>query len=80
MNEKKQCEIQFQPLGKRVPVPVGVTVFEAARQAGIEITSACGGTMAGLEVQKSLINKPVKGVLRLVPEFSPGHIQTLILG
>ncbi len=42
------------------------------------IVSACGGTMAGLEVQKSLINKPVKGVLRLVPEFPPGHIQTLI--
>ena len=44
----------------------------------LPVTSACGGTMAGLEVQKSLINKPVKGVLRLIPEFTPGHIQTLI--
>ena len=42
------------------------------------ISAACGGTMAGLEVQKSLINKPVRNVLKLVPEFSVGHIQTLI--
>ncbi len=44
----------------------------------LPVTAACGGTMSGLEVQKSLINKPVRGVLRLVPEFSPGHIQSLI--
>jgi len=42
------------------------------------VTSSCGGVMAGLEVQKSLINKPVKNILKLVPEFSPGHIETLI--
>jgi len=42
------------------------------------ITSACGGVMAGLEVQKSLINKPVPNILKLAPEFSPGHIETLI--
>jgi len=42
------------------------------------VTSACGGVMAGLEVQKSLINKQVKNILKLVPEFSPGHIETLI--
>jgi len=42
------------------------------------ITAACGGTMASLEVQKSLINKPVRNVLKLVPEFTVGHVQTLI--
>jgi len=42
------------------------------------VTASCGGVMAGLEVQKSLINKPVKNILKLVPEFSPGHIETLI--
>ena len=42
------------------------------------ITAACGGTMAGLEVQKSLINKPVRNVLKLVPEFTVGLVQTLI--
>jgi len=42
------------------------------------VTAACGGTMAGLEVQKSLINKPVRNVQELWPEFSQGHIQSLI--
>jgi hypothetical protein len=42
------------------------------------VTAACGGTMARLEVQKSLINKPVRNVLRLVPEFGQGHIESLI--
>ena len=42
------------------------------------VTAACGGTMAGLEVQKSLINKPVRNVMELWPEFSQGHIQSLI--
>jgi len=44
----------------------------------LPLTASCGGTMAGLEVQKSLINKPVKGVLELIPEFTPGQIETLI--
>ncbi len=42
------------------------------------VTASCGGVMAGLDVQKSLINKPVSNLLRLVPEFSPGQIETLI--
>ncbi|RPI83359.1 MAG: DUF4445 domain-containing protein [Chloroflexi bacterium] len=43
MEEKITYQIQFQPLGKRVIAEEGITVFEAARQAGIELTSACGG-------------------------------------
>jgi hypothetical protein len=42
------------------------------------VTSACGGTMARLEVQKSLINKPVRNALRLVPEFGQAHLESLI--
>jgi len=42
------------------------------------ITAACGGVMAGLQVQQSLINKIVDNALALVPEFQPGHIETLI--
>jgi hypothetical protein len=42
------------------------------------VAAACGGTMARLEVQKSLINKPVRNALRLVPEFGQGHIESLI--
>lgn len=37
------CLVQFQPLGKRVSIPAGTSLLEAARQAGIELTSACGG-------------------------------------
>ena len=43
MNTNTTFEIQFQPIGKRVAAAAGTTVFEAARQAGIEIASACGG-------------------------------------
>lgn len=42
------------------------------------VAAACGGVMAALSVQKSLINKQVPNVLKLVPEFTPGHLQQLI--
>ncbi len=57
----------------------GATFMDSdGNEIDLPVTAACGGTMAGLEVQKSLINKPVDGVLKLVPEFPPGHIETLI--
>jgi hypothetical protein len=43
-----------------------------------QITGAAGGAMAGLEVQQSLINKKVAGVIRLVPEFGPAHVESLL--
>jgi len=42
------------------------------------VAAGCGGTMAGLPVQKSLINKPVRNALAVVPEFGPSHIESLI--
>ncbi len=36
-------DVQFQPIGKHVQVPSGTTLLEAARQAGIGLTSDCGG-------------------------------------
>jgi uncharacterized 2Fe-2S/4Fe-4S cluster protein (DUF4445 family) len=36
-------EIRFQPIGRRISVPEGTTVFAAAHDAGVELTSACGG-------------------------------------
>jgi len=42
------------------------------------LTSACSGVMSSLEVQQSLINKQVPNIMKLVPEFSPGHVQQLI--
>jgi uncharacterized 2Fe-2S/4Fe-4S cluster protein (DUF4445 family) len=43
MSELNRCQVEFQPVGKRVPVSKGVTILEAARQAGIELASSCGG-------------------------------------
>ena len=43
MEPEKKFEIQFQPVGKRVSVPEGANVLEAARHAGIDLSSACGG-------------------------------------
>jgi hypothetical protein len=51
---------------------------DGVRYAAGSLVSACAGVMASLEVQQSLINKQVPNVLKLVPEFSPGHIQQLI--
>lgn len=43
MNKKAIFQIEFQPIGKRISAIAGETVLDAARQAGIEIHSACGG-------------------------------------
>lgn len=44
MPEPGLVRVQFQPVGRRVEVPAGSTVYETARQAGVALTSACGGT------------------------------------
>ncbi len=35
--------IDFQPVGRRIEVEPGTNLLEAARQAGIQLTSVCGG-------------------------------------
>jgi len=35
--------IDWQPIGRRVDVPAGTTLLDAARAAGIELVSICGG-------------------------------------
>ncbi|HTR27166.1 MAG TPA: ASKHA domain-containing protein [Terriglobales bacterium] len=37
------CQVTFQPLGKRVTVSAGTTLLEAGRRAGILLSAACGG-------------------------------------
>lgn len=41
--EKKLFRVQFQPVGKRADVTIDNTILDAATQAGIGISSACGG-------------------------------------
>jgi len=43
MDKAKHFQIQFQPTGKRVSVPEGMTILEAAQSSGIELVSVCGG-------------------------------------
>src|ERR1019366_2007933 len=37
------CRIDFEPIGKRIDVPVGTSLLEAARRAGVGLASICGG-------------------------------------
>lgn len=36
-------EVDFEPVGKRVEIPAGTTLLDAARLAGVGLTSDCGG-------------------------------------
>ena len=43
LKDKKKYTLQFAPAGVKVEVPVGVTILDAARKAGVYIESLCGG-------------------------------------
>jgi len=43
MMEKSTCEVILQPIGKHIRIPVGTTLLDAARQAGVELVAICGG-------------------------------------
>jgi len=42
-SKKKKCLIRFEPSGLKVEVPAGTVLLEAARKAGVYLTSVCGG-------------------------------------
>jgi uncharacterized 2Fe-2S/4Fe-4S cluster protein (DUF4445 family) len=43
MGKSDTFYLEFQPIGKRVKVSRETTILEGARQAGIDLASACGG-------------------------------------
>ncbi len=43
MSEGENFQVQLQPIGKRVAAAPDVSLFEAARESGIDLSSACGG-------------------------------------
>lgn len=43
MSEADGYQVQFQPIGKRIIAPPDVSLFAAARESGLDLTSACGG-------------------------------------
>jgi len=42
-SKNKECTVQFEPNGLKVKVCPGTTLLEAARKAGIYLSSICGG-------------------------------------
>jgi len=42
-NKKKKCTVRFEPSGLKTEVPGGAVLLEAARKAGIYLSSICGG-------------------------------------
>jgi uncharacterized 2Fe-2S/4Fe-4S cluster protein (DUF4445 family) len=41
--EGRRFEVDFEPTGRRIDVPDGTNLLDAARQAGIGLASVCGG-------------------------------------
>jgi len=41
--KKKKCIVRFEPSGLKIEVPPGTVLLEAARKAGVYLTSICGG-------------------------------------
>lgn len=37
------CTVTFQPIGRRVSVPAGTALLDAARLAGVDLVAICGG-------------------------------------
>jgi uncharacterized 2Fe-2S/4Fe-4S cluster protein (DUF4445 family) len=41
--EKRKCTVQFEPSGLKTEAPAGTVLLEAARKAGVYLSSICGG-------------------------------------
>jgi uncharacterized 2Fe-2S/4Fe-4S cluster protein (DUF4445 family) len=65
----KRVTVDFEPLGRRTQLQLGCTVLEAARNAGVELVSICGGqgTCDGCRIRL------VSGVLSSPTEEEKAH-------
>jgi len=76
---RRDFQIDFQPVGKRVDVPVGESLLEAAIQAGIDLASACGGRgtcgQCRIQILKGAVSPPNASELDLFSELEleAGH-------
>ncbi len=43
MSTSQTFEVDFEPIGKRVEVAANTNLLEAAQEAGINLSSSCGG-------------------------------------
>lgn len=69
-----ELEVVFQPEGKHVKCPSGITVLEAAKSAGTDITAICGGLgrcgkcRVIIEVGREGVNPPTEVERKLFSE------------
>ncbi len=76
---RRVFQIDFQPVGKRVDVPAGESLLEAAIRAGIDLASACGGRgtcgQCRVQILKGQVSPPTTGELDLFGqvELAKGH-------
>lgn len=79
MQLHRDFQIDFQPVGKRVDVPAGDSLLEAAIQAGIDLASACGGRgtcgQCRVQILKGEVSSPDVSELDLFSqlELGKGH-------
>ena len=79
MQPHRDFQIDFEPVGKRVDVPAGQSLLEAAIQAGIDLASACGGRgtcgQCRVQILRGQVSAPTAGELDLFSpvELANGH-------
>ncbi|HRF48149.1 MAG TPA: ASKHA domain-containing protein [Anaerolineales bacterium] len=79
MTRPDHFEIDFEPVGKRVDVPAGSDLLDAARQAGIGLASVCGGEgtcgRCRVVIMNGKVSEPVDADRRFLSqlEINAGH-------
>jgi len=63
MRSEKRCVVVFEPDGRKVSVPIGGTILQVAKEAGINIRSECGGK--GLCGKCKVVIKDFKALSKL---------------
>lgn len=67
-------EVDFEPIGRRVAVKAGTDLLEAARQAGVALSSDCGGRgicgRCRVRLMAGNVSAPTKNELRKLGERS----------
>jgi uncharacterized 2Fe-2S/4Fe-4S cluster protein (DUF4445 family) len=73
------CQVDFEPVGKRVEVAPNTTLLEAARQAGLALASACGGVgncgQCRVEIRAGNVSPPTADEEKILtePELQRGQ-------
>jgi ferredoxin len=52
-------QVDFEPVGKRIQVVPNITLLEAAQQAGLALSSACGGVGNCGQCRVAILSLPI---------------------